>query len=54
MPHGYEVMRDKFIRGGMSSRAAKAKAARIWNADHPDNPVTNKHSRAVGKALRKR
>jgi len=39
MPRGYEKMRDKFIREGMSVEAAKRKAARIWNAEHPNNPV---------------
>ena len=39
MPRGYEKMRDKFISQGMTVRAAKKKAARIWNAKHPDNPV---------------
>lgn len=34
MPKGYEKMRDKFIRKGMSSKAAKTKAAKIWNASH--------------------
>ena len=43
MPRGYEKMRDKFIRSGMSSKAAKGKAARIWNAKHKSNPVTRKH-----------
>lgn len=34
MPAGYEKMRDAFIKGGMSKRAAKKKAARIWNSNH--------------------
>ena len=34
MPKGYEKMRDAFIKKGMSSKAAKGKAARIWNAKH--------------------
>lgn len=34
MPRGYEKMRDAFKRKGMSSKAAKKKAARIWNAKH--------------------
>lgn len=45
MPKGYESMRDKFIRDGMSEKAAKAKAARTWNAKHPNNPVTRKHKK---------
>ena len=43
MPKGYERMRDSFIRKGMSEKAAKSKAASIWNAEHPKNPVTRKH-----------
>jgi len=34
MPAGYERLRDKFIREGMSKKAAQKKAARIWNAKH--------------------
>ena len=34
MPAGYEKMRDSFIRDGMDSKAAKKKAAMIWNAKH--------------------
>ncbi len=33
MPAGYERMRDKFART-MGSKAAKKKAARIWNSTH--------------------
>lgn len=40
MPKGYERMRDAFIRKGMSKKKAQGKAARIWNAAHPENPVT--------------
>ena len=43
MPAGYEHMRDSFKREGMSDKDAKAKAARIWNSKHPNNPVTGKH-----------
>lgn len=34
MPAGYEKMRDAFKSKGMSSKAAKTKAAKIWNAKH--------------------
>lgn len=44
MPAGYEKMRDKFART-MSYKAAQGKAARIWNAKHPNNPVTGRHRR---------
>jgi hypothetical protein len=43
MPKAYERMRDQFIAQGMSERAAKSKAARIYNAAHKKNPVTGKH-----------
>lgn len=53
MPRGYEKMRDKFIADGMSPAAAKAKAARIWNAKHPENPVTRKeHEEFATEPLR--
>lgn len=39
MPKGYEKMRDKFKKEGMGEKAAKQKAAKIWNSKHPKNPV---------------
>ena len=42
MPKAYEKMRDKFKKEGMSDKAAKSKAARIYNAKHPQKPVTRK------------
>ena len=42
MPRGYEKMRDSFKRKGMSAKAAKKKAARIWNSKH-------KGKQAVGR-----
>ena len=42
MPKGYERMRDRFIREGMGERAAKRKAARIWNSRHKKSPVTRR------------
>jgi len=42
MPKGYEKMKSAFKKKGMSDKAAKKKAARIWNAKHPNNPVTRK------------
>ena len=39
MPEGYEKMRDKFMKQGMSEKAAKRKAAKLWNAKNPYNPV---------------
>lgn len=43
MPKAYESMRDKFAAEGLSYDAAQAKAARIYNAKHPNAPVTGKH-----------
>ena len=40
MPKGYEKMRDRFVSEGLTYDRAQAKAARIWNAGHPDEPVT--------------
>jgi len=45
MPEGYERLRDKFIKDGMSVKAAKTKAAKIWNSKHKKNPVTGKHKK---------
>lgn len=42
MPKKYEAMRDKFKKQGLSSKAAKGKAARIFNATRKkgEKPVT--------------
>ena len=32
MPKQYEAMRDKFMKSGLSKKAAQKKAARIYNA----------------------
>ena len=42
-PQGYENLRDAFKRSGLGDKAAKTKAAKIWNSRHPKNPVTRKH-----------
>lgn len=42
MPRQYEAMRDKFAKEGMNYDEAQGKAARIYNAKHPDTPVTGK------------
>ena len=39
MPKGYEKLRDKFIAEGDPLKEAQRQAARIWNAEHPNNPV---------------
>jgi len=48
-PEGYEKMRDGFKRDGMSDKAAKKKAAKIWNSQHKSNPVTRKKHRKRSK-----
>ena len=40
MPAGYVRMRDSFKKKGLSDKAAKKKAAMIWNSKHKGNPVT--------------
>ena len=44
MPKKYEAMRDKFKKSGMSDKAAKGKAARIYNSQRKkgQKPVTRK------------
>lgn len=44
MPKKYEKMRDSFKRQGMSDKAAKGKAARIYNSQRKagSKPVTRK------------
>ena len=42
-PEGYERMRDKFIKEGLSKDKAQEKSAKIWNKNNPDNPITKKH-----------
>jgi len=48
MPRGYEKMREKFMNEGMTKKNAQGKAARIWNAQHPNNPV-GRHEKKVKK-----
>lgn len=45
MPKQYEDMRDQFYADGMSEKAAKTKAAKIYNARRKpgQKPVTGKH-----------
>lgn len=44
MPRQYEAIRDKFIKEGMSSKEAKTRAAKIYNAKRKkgQKPVTGK------------
>ena len=34
MPAGYLKMKHKFMKEGMSEKAAATKAAKIWNSTH--------------------
>lgn len=43
MPKQYEAIRDKEMAKGVPKKEAQAKAARIYNAQHPGKPVTGKH-----------
>jgi hypothetical protein len=43
MPKQYEAIRDRLIAQGLREAAAKKSAARIYNSQHPNKPVTNKH-----------
>jgi len=55
MPKQYEAMRDKFKADGMDEKAAKTKAARIYNSKHSDKPVTGKsEKRKVSLKIGKR
>lgn len=44
MPKAYTGMRDKFAKT-MSYDKAQEKAAKIYNAKHPDKPVTAKYEK---------
>jgi hypothetical protein len=45
MPAGYEKIRDTLLTRGLSRKAAQSKAAKIWNAKHPNNPVGRHNSK---------
>jgi len=51
MPVGYEKIRDFLMMQGMNEKAAKTKAAKIWNSKHPDNPVTGRHGKKHKRLL---
>lgn len=52
MPKAYEAMRDKFISEGMSEKAAKKKAARIYNSQHKQKVTRNYDQKTIANALR--
>lgn len=45
MPKQYEALRDKFLGQGLSIKAARTKAAKIYNARNPGNPVHGGHKK---------
>jgi hypothetical protein len=45
MPAGYEKIRDSFINKGMSSKAAKTRAAKIWNSKHKGKQAVGRYSK---------
>jgi len=50
MPKQYEAIRDALVKKGMPLKQAKSHAARIYNSQHPNNPVTRKeHGKKGGK-----
>ena len=46
MPKQYEAMKARFKGEGMSDRAAKRKAARIYNANRGDKPAVTGHHKS--------
>lgn len=52
MPEAYVAMRNKFIKRGMSTKAAKTKAARIYNSKHGDDPVGSNYDKKVARKKR--
>lgn len=54
MPKAYVEMRDKFKGRGMSDKAAKGKAARIYNSKHPNAPVGPNYEEEKGKKRRRK
>ncbi len=53
MPKKYEALRDDFIHKGTPAKKAKAKAARIYNAQRKPGqaPVTGHSERSFGDAV---
>lgn len=48
MPKQYEAIRDSLIKKGLSSKAAKTSAAKIYNSKHKSRPV-GRYSDSKGK-----
>jgi len=54
MPAKYEAMRDRFVSEGMSMKAAKSKAAAIYNSQRKpgESPVTGKHKGIINRRMK--
>lgn len=52
MPKAYEKMRDAFEKEGLSLKAAKTKAAKIYNSRHPKSPV-GRHNKEDEEFIRR-
>ncbi len=54
MPAKYEAIRDKFVKEGLSLKAAKGKAARIYNGTRKpgEPPVTNSSDTAMHRKVK--
>jgi hypothetical protein len=54
MPEAYEIMRDAFERKGMGEKAAKSKAAKLYNAHRKlgQPPITRYREALAGSAYR--
>ena len=54
MPAKYEAMRDKFHKQGLSLKAAKGKAARIFNSERApgEPPVTRSSDTAIHRKVK--
>jgi hypothetical protein len=49
MPRQYEKIRDGLLAIGYDRKAAQAKAAAIYNAQHPDRPVGGQSDKVEAK-----
>jgi hypothetical protein len=54
MPKQYKSMRDKFVSEGLSLNAAQSKAARIYNAKNPENPVTKEYDKQSARRTQRK
>lgn len=53
MPAQYLAIRDRLHAQGVKMEEAKKRAAKIYNATHPDAPVTRNYESIVAKHARR-